>query len=383
MLRVGKDTCFLGLLYRLEQLGIPLQKSHDEVIEELFENKELLTDIIAITRFKYKKRHDIIDEICEKHLDEKKIERCRFIHPRSKKPGQSYYALLLSLFLENSEYMKDLFYKNFSADKGFKRYQISPNDDLSAAIDIQEMDPAKIDKEFLEGFEKESGEGKKSHCWHMIKEPLQTEIFIRRYTLDNYVQQVYRNFLTEFSEYIIMRIYGEGDFLELHSRVLPSRKLADFFATRIFGEGHRYQLVEGKVNVNVARNFIESVSSSVDEKFVPCYIRVRNIHLPTLPQLTLRGTDHGSIVPDIGALKDKDIDLLEHIGDIERIELVYKNAKNGSIKIPIFVKVDANRQVEFSYQYNRLDDKTRESFIDHMRDEYGITVIPFRKSQVT
>ena len=371
--RVKRDMCFLKLLCNHNKLNFSRGMSCGQLINRILQkNREFIIDLLALIRFKYRKRYDIIEEICEKCLDDATQNKCT--STGSKKTGKySHYALLLSLLIQKKdESFKDIFYKDFSANKGFNYYEISSDELPTTTIAIDNQTPAQIDSVFLDDFEKIRNEKKESHCWYILKEGSQTEIFIRRDTTEGYIPQVHRNFRTKFSEYIIMKFLGKGEFLELHSTHLkPPESIANHFATKIFGEDYRYRPVEGKVSMNIAQEFIKAISTAADTNFIFFYVRAHNVNLPTLPRLVVENTKGGSIVTDIDTLKNGGIDLLRSVEDIEKIELIFKETK-----IPLSIRVDKNNRVEFLYQYNRLDDETRRTFTDHMREKYDIPVIP-------
>ena len=369
--RVGLDICFFELLCNRNQLSFTPGMSCEQLVDEILQkNEEFIIDLLGLIRFKYKKRYDVIKEISIKCLDPATLDKCT--STGSVKTGKfSYYALLFSLlFINGGEPLKDIFYRDFSANKGFKYYRLSPDDLPSVIPDISKISPKSID-EFLDEFERIRNDKKESHCWHIMRDTDQTEIFIRRDTTEGYVPQVHRNSRTKFSEYIIMKFLEKGEFLELHSTHLkPPESIANHFAIKIFGEDYRYQLVEGKAKKDTAQEFIESVSTTVDDEFIFVYVRVRNVNLPTLPRLVVENIKGESIVDDTNKLKKEGIDLLKSIEDIERMEFIFKKTR-----IPIFIRMDGNR-VEFLYQYNRLDDNTRREFVKYMSDNYAISVIP-------
>ena len=368
--------CFFEVLYKEPRLGLKSAMSHQEIIKNIFENQNsFFMDLVAIITFKRKKRHDIIKEISEKNLSNTQLGICRARGPRSKTSHYSYYALLLSLFLKSNEYLKDAFNMDLSARRGFKSYKIHSNNDIDAIsinYDIRGATLSDID-DFLDDFEKQRNTGKISHCWHIIKKSTLTEIFIRRYTVKDYVMQVRENLLTDFSEYIIMKFSGVGKSLELHStHISPAEDMANYFARQIFDKSCEYQLDEGKVSWKRARSFINSVATATDKKFILCYIKVRNTNLPTLPRLVVESKDDGSIVNDIARLKTKGINLLKLVKNIERMKFMFEGTK-----IPIFIKRYQDK-VEFMYQYNLLDNETRKKFENYMETNYGINVIPYK-----
>ena len=370
--RVGNDICFFKLLCNRNQLNFKPGMSCGQLINGILQkNREFIIDLLGLIRFKYRKRYDVIKEISMKCLDPATRDKCTFTG--SAKTGKfSYYALLFSLlFIDGGEPLKNIFYKDFSANKGFKYYRLSPNVLPSVIPDISKISPESIDVNFLDEFERIRNEKKESRCWHITGDKDHAEIFVRRDTTEGYVPEVHGNFRAKFSEYIIMKFLEKGGFLELHSTHLkPPGSIANHFAIKLFGKDYRYYLVEGKVKKDTAQEFIKSVSTAADDEFILFYVRVRNVNLPTLPRLVVENTTGDSIVSDIDRLKREGIDLLKSIEDIERMEFIFKNTR-----IPIFIRMDGNR-AEFLYQYNRLDDNTRREFIEHMYDNYAISVIP-------
>lgn len=320
------------------------------------DNPELIITLAALREFMTRKSWNVVQWKAD-HVLKRKSKRIR--------TSENMLVLLYHILEKGKNHLMDIMIKQMIHRKSFKLFNISGGKRSRPRFDIVSLTEDKVTK-MLRKIDRKIADGLKSHCWHIIRDDMLVEIYYRR-GHSEFLELPEKNVAEIIGKSTIIRLSSRGKQSELWAEQIGlAKKMLNLFAEQLFGGDAKYIQQIGYNESQEVAQFLDSIGSGTNPDFTLVALERLNSPFENAPSVRIE-TKKVDLKDTLSQLKNIGFDLLEDaVNNILEIAFIFKREK-----FAISIERRAKGLV-LRFKGHRGSNKSLDSVIEYMRDEYGL-----------